>query len=120
MRRLIAEHIDLMEKRLNKRMSKEELERIARFHLAQTAAFCHERLIHLLVTLFFGATLPIFVFAAILLKEPLLFLIACINLIVELFYIKHYFFLENNVQKLYQITQKLFGQPFDQTDENLL
>ncbi|MDR0352381.1 MAG: hypothetical protein LBI02_03160 [Opitutaceae bacterium] len=76
-------------------------------HLAQTAAFQHERLIHLLVTLFFGALL----LAAMICTKiwPLWQFLAldALLLVIELFYIKHYFVLENTVQKFYPLTQRL-------------
>ncbi|MDR2871265.1 MAG: hypothetical protein LBV45_01835 [Xanthomonadaceae bacterium] len=78
------------------------------FHSAQVVAFQHERLIHLLVTFFFAALFlclmicvrvwPIWEFLAV----------AGIVLVTLSFYIKHYFFLENTIQKLYPITETLF------------
>ena len=74
-------------------------------HLNQISFFQHERLIHLIVTVAFGLFLIIianlllttsefYIFIGIL----ILFIIIAVTLI---FYILHYFSLENNVQKLY-------------------
>jgi hypothetical protein len=69
-------------------------------HLIKIQFFQHERLIHLLVTLFYGIfTLAIFAF----INVNVLFVIPAIILIIMLlFYVKHYFLLENSVQYLYK------------------
>ena len=81
--------------------------------------FQHERLIHLLVTMFFALFLIIFfIFTTtlflILSPSPwsTIFtysaaLITLVLLIVTIFYIHHYYQLENGVQKLEEITPKL-------------
>ncbi len=67
--------------------------------------FQHERLIHLLVTLFYAIFVISFIFLGILMPY---FLIPCFVLIVFLFfYVKHYFFLENSVQYLYKLYDKI-------------
>ena len=64
--------------------------------------FQHERLIHLIVTVFVGlATLIFFGLGLITELIPLLIL-GIITLILFAFYIVHYYFLENSVQKLYK------------------
>lgn len=69
-------------------------------HLIKIQFFQHERLIHLLVTLFYGIfTLAMFAF----INANVLFVIpAIILMIMLLFYVKHYFLLENSVQYLYK------------------
>jgi len=69
-------------------------------HLIKIQFFQHERLIHLLVNLFYGIfTLAIFAF----INVNVLFVIPAIILIIMLlFYVKHYFLLENSVQYLYK------------------
>ncbi len=69
------------------------------------AYFQHERLIHLLVTLFYAIFLIAFIFLSILFP---LFFIPCLAIIIFLiFYVKHYFFLENSVQYLYKLYDKI-------------
>ena len=67
--------------------------------------FQHERLIHLLVTLFYAIfTFVILAFGFI----SYLFLIPFFILIIFLiFYVKHYFFLENSVQYIYTLYDKI-------------
>jgi hypothetical protein len=84
------------------------------------ADFQHERLIHLIITLFFAFLLMAFfilaLFSGAVLPETLygstpaalLFFALIIIFILEIFYIKHYFFLENNVQSLYLLGNRLY------------
>lgn len=67
--------------------------------------FQHERLIHLLVTLFYA----IFTFIILALSYlNCLFIIPFFILIVFLiFYVRHYFFLENSVQYIYTLYDKI-------------
>lgn len=69
-------------------------------HLIKIEFFQHERLIHLLVTLAYG----IFLFLSVIIFTQIwIFVIVIyIALIFLLFYVRHYFFLENNVQYLYK------------------
>ena len=74
-------------------------------HLTKIKFFQHERLIHLLVTLFYG--LFLFLSVIISFKTWLFLIILYIVLIVLLFYIRHYFFLENHVQYLYKLYDQM-------------
>ncbi len=69
--------------------------------LVNIKLFQHERLIHLIVTVFVGLATILF-FGIGLLTDNIFFLVlALITLILFAFYILHYYFLENSVQKLY-------------------
>ncbi len=69
-------------------------------HLIKIQFFQHERLVHLLVTLAYALFTIIFIFLT--LYHPLFFIITIIVLVFLMFYVAHYFFLENNVQYLYK------------------
>ena len=69
-------------------------------HLIKIKFFQHERLVHLLVTLAYALFTIIFIFLT--LYHPLFFIITIIVLVFLMFYVAHYFFLENNVQYLYK------------------
>ena len=69
-------------------------------HLIKIQFFQHERLVHLLVTLAYALFTIIFIFLK--LYHPLFFIITIIVLVFLMFYVAHYFFLENNVQYLYK------------------
>ncbi len=63
--------------------------------------FQHERLVHLIVTVFVGICTVLFFAMGLFAENILLIILAFITLILFAFYIFHYYFLENSVQKLY-------------------
>ena len=72
--------------------------------------FQHERLIHLLVTLFFALFLLFEIYCLFVL--PAEFLISGILLVLIFFgltigYVAHYYFLENSVQKMYHMRDEI-------------
>ncbi|MCL2296795.1 MAG: hypothetical protein FWC38_10300 [Proteobacteria bacterium] len=95
---------------LESRPDPERFQRLIAFHAQQTAAFQHERLIHLLVTFFFGGLLLCSMAGTLLAPSWPFFALDVLLAITLLFYIKHYFFLENRVQQLYPITEALYRQ----------
>lgn len=80
---------------------------LAQFHKTQIAWMQHERLIHLLVTLFFGlfALLTVLFTVAV----PRLELAALIAFLLLLLvpYVAHYFRLENGVQRWYHLANDI-------------
>ena len=80
----------------NKKITKDVIDS----HLIKISFFQHERLIHLLVTLFYS--LIFIVFMGLGFVHYLFFSIALILIIFVIFYIIHYFHLENGVQYLYK------------------
>lgn len=78
-----------------------EVEQIIREHLIQISFFGHERLIHLIVTCLF-AVLTFAVFFIMLFTFNIGLIVLFAALLVLLFpYIRHYYILENGVQKMY-------------------
>ena len=81
------------DKKVNFKKMKEE-------HLKKISFFQHERLIHLLVTLFYALFSILFIFLS---TKFWLFTVITIALLVFLiFYVTYYFWLENSVQYLYK------------------
>lgn len=74
-------------------------------HLVKISMFQHERLIHLLVTLFYA--LIFIIFMSLGFVHYLFFTIAFIIMVFLICYIIHYFSLENGVQYLYKQYDKL-------------
>lgn len=74
-------------------------------HLQKIKFFQHERLIHLLVTLFYCCFMLIFMGLGIIFIG--FFIIGLILLIFVICYIIHYFHLENKVQYLYKQYDRL-------------
>jgi len=110
MEKHIAEHYQAISQRLAAAKSKADLEKLARYHRTRVQEFQHERLVHLLVTFFFAglflAALAAFLATAAmgLAMNCLLGLLALILFVLELAYIRHYYQLENGVQRLYELT----------------
>ncbi|MBR3220359.1 hypothetical protein IKF76_00625 [Candidatus Saccharibacteria bacterium] len=83
-------------------------------HWRMVVAFQHERLIHLLVTLFFALVtiLMLAVSLALSFVVPMwpylvpLYVLDVILVVLTGAYVKHYYYLENHVQKLYFIDKK--------------
>jgi len=96
----------------------DEIKKLSIYHNEVIRNFQHERLIHLLVTFFFAGLLLISISATIIAPSLVLgeyaaelanlfMFINLILLITELFYIRHYYQLENGTQSLYQFSKKL-------------
>ena len=106
----MKQHENYINEQLTRNLSADELRNLANFQAQRIAEFQHERLIHLLVTFFFAMLL--FVSAGVFLWcstfDNLLALLTGILTIIlftlEIFYIRHYYFLENGTQKLYRLT----------------
>ena len=117
MNKKLQDYIKYIEKESEK-PSKE----LQEYHKTMVQQFQHERLIHLIVTLFFALFMILFFifFGALEIWLPRggwgeviiagIGIIDGILLTVTLFYVRHYFQLENGVQKLEEITKKLYGR----------
>lgn len=76
-------------------------------HLVQIAFFAHERLIHLIVTVTF-AILTVMAFLYTISNFSLAMLLLIFALMCLMIpYIKHYYLLENSVQKMYEQYDKM-------------
>lgn len=69
-------------------------------HLIKISFFQHERLIHLLVTLFYAFIFLLFIALGFI--HYVFFIIALMLMVFLICYIIHYFHLENGVQYLYK------------------
>lgn len=63
--------------------------------------FQHERLVHLIVTFFVGIAMVLFFIGFLITENILVFVLFILLLCLFIPYIFHYYYLENNVQKLY-------------------
>ena len=103
MKKYLYDYIDEIDKLIesNKKISKEIIDN----HLIKIGFFQHERFIHLIVTLFYA--LIFLLFMGLGFVHYLFFSIALILMIFLIFYILHYFDLENGVQYLYKQYDKM-------------
>ena len=85
--------------------------------LVQIGFLSHERLIHLLVTLSFACFTLMTVLALHDADNPALYALLVLLLCLLVPYIRHYFVLENGVQKLYGIADRLLPPVQDPAPE---
>ena len=100
--------------------SKEELELIRQEHLTQVAFFQHERLIHLIVTVTFAILEILALLMTMINADLFALLLAVVVLVLLIPYIRHYYILENEVQKMYKqydaVCKELYdGRFYDST-----
>ena len=86
----------------------EKLEELRKYHDRIIDIIQHERLIHLLVTMFFGFLIMFVLLLSLFLEKSssdkyLLGGLGIILIVVEMFYIRHYYRLENTLEKWYKI-----------------
>lgn len=99
----LTNYMKYIQERLEKCRSSQELDEIMAEHKDKIAFMQHERIVHFLVTMLFAFILIVF-FAVLIFKINLAVLaLLTIVLVLLLFYIKHYYFLENTVQKMYKV-----------------
>lgn len=91
-------------------------ERVKSEHLTQISFFQHERLVHLIVTVLF-ALLTVFAVGMSFLimafeREGALgwLLLAAVLMVLLIPYIRHYYILENEVQKMYRQYDAIVGK----------
>ena len=73
----------------------------------QIAWFQHERLVHLIVTMTFAVMMVMSIIGGILAEYIPLFILGGAFLILLAPYIRHYYILENGVQQMYRLYDKL-------------
>ena len=70
-------------------------------HLVQVGFFQHERLIHLIVTVTFALLEMLAIVLSVIFDSLFTLLLPVVILILLIPYIRHYYILENEVQKMY-------------------
>lgn len=102
-----------IEERLAKEdISEREYEGIRVDFLEHIKFMQHERVIHLLVTILFAFLLLFGVVAIILYPNWMSILFTLVILIPEIFYILHYYKLENGVQEMYRVYDRLVRKTY--------
>ncbi|MDQ2087869.1 hypothetical protein RBH29_15670 [Herbivorax sp. ANBcel31] len=95
-----------------------DLDFLKKYHKNQIEIIQHERLIHLLVTLFFGLFFLLSVLFAVVFEKMILLSLSAVFLILLIPYVFHYYKLENGVQKWYKIYNEI-AQDTEQSSEKL-
>ncbi|MBD5536505.1 MAG: hypothetical protein HDQ99_12755 [Lachnospiraceae bacterium] len=91
----------------NGKLQDMDIEALKKEHLTQISFFCHERLVHLIVTIVFALLEMLSLMLVVLSAEIYTMLLTVVILILLIPYIRHYYILENEVQKMYGQYDKL-------------
>lgn len=107
MRKRMTDYMKQMDELLSAEKAQTDYEKLRAEHLIQIQFFQHERLIHLIVTCLF-AVMAIAVFLTLMFVFSIGLLLLFGALMVLLIpYIRHYYFLENGVQRMYEQYDRL-------------
>lgn len=107
MTKQIKDYLEHLRLFLDGEHSREEYaEELSRLHV-RIGFFSHERLVHLLVMLAFAVFFLLTFFMALLKGGVGIYILAVLFLVLLVPYIRHYYFLENSVQKMYLIYNEL-------------
>lgn len=121
MKERITKYLKYMDDLLERIESGEEmdLQKILKNHMVQIGFFMHERLVHLIVTVLFAIGTFMTIFTYLIVNNLGLLLLALLLIVLLIPYIKHYYLLENGVQKMYKQYDKLLEYGAT-PDENIL
>ena len=78
-----------------------DMEETIQEHLTQKGFFAHERLIHLIVTVLFAILEMLALFMALVTGNIAAVVLAVAVLVLLVPYVRHYYILENGVQRMY-------------------
>lgn len=100
----MEERILSYRKRVDELLKQEEAdwEKIMEEHLIQIGFFQHERLVHLIVTVTFAILEMMALSLTVLAFTPALVLLTVLVMALLIPYIRHYYILENETQKMYK------------------
>jgi hypothetical protein len=98
--------------------AKSNLTVLYEYHKLQIQWLQHERLIHLMVTLFTASMTLAFAALSIILQNLLMLLLFFITTILLLFYFVHYYRLENGVQRWYTLSNELYEKMLEEDSKH--
>lgn len=106
MEKYILSYIADIEKKLSD--EKTDFSKLLDYHLKHISFFQHEREVHLLVMILFAILTVLAIGVDIFCFKPAVFILSIIFLVMTAAYIKHYYFLENSVQKMYHMCDEIY------------
>lgn len=107
MERRLKEYLCLMEQLKIENLNVQERQQKGEELLVQISFFQHERLVHLIVTITFALLTMLSVLGFLALIQPGLLVLTILLVVLLVPYIRHYYILENGVQKLYAYYDRL-------------
>ena len=104
MKKMINEYINFIEEKINiKKIDKSLVEDL----LVKISFFQHERIVHFLVTMLVGLITVILLVVNLFIENIFILILLFIFICLLIPYIFHYYFLENKVQYLYKLYDKI-------------
>lgn len=108
MEKRLKKYLNYMDKLLENPIPDREARRqLIQEHLTQISFFQHERLIHLIVTVTFALLEMLSLIMVFIAPGLFTFLLTIVVLVLLIPYIRHYYILENGVQKMYEQYDRL-------------
>ncbi len=101
MTKQIRAYLEILERFFSEEHSVEELLAFRRELLQRIEFYQHERLVHLIVTMSFGVFFMLSLIIYLTQGGVGIMILTFLFLVMLAAYIKHYYFLENSVQKMY-------------------
>lgn len=106
----LTNYMNYISDKLAKCSGRREIEEIYAEHMDKIAFMQHERIVHFLVTMLFAIVLTVFMTAMLFTQNLAILILVTIILVLLGFYIKHYYFLENTVQKMYRVYDEILDK----------
>mgnify|MGYP004519626595 FL=1 len=103
----LKEYIRKMDRITSEKINPEEKDGVMKDLLIQIQFFQHERFVHLIVTVTFAILTLMTLFACLFADNIALYIMLVLFLVLLIPYIRHYYILENGVQKLYTFYDRL-------------
>lgn len=103
----IRAYLAILEQFFSVEHTEEELLKFRAEMLKRIEFYQHERLIHLIVTMSFAVFFLLSLMMYFSVRQIGIMLLTVLLLIMTIAYIKHYYFLENSVQKMYKFYYKV-------------
>lgn len=106
----LTNYMKYVQQRLDSCTDSELLEEILAEHKDKIAFMQHERIVHFLVTMMFAIILTILISTLLFTQNLAVLALVTIMVVLIAFYIKHYYFLENTVQKMYKVYDEMLAK----------
>lgn len=114
MTKYFLEYLDFLDKSLADENT--DFKRLMKIHKEKTRYFQHERFVHLFVMILFALCTVACILVIAVGGQLIVLPLAVLLLALLIPYIKHYYFLENNTQKLYKYYDRICEKINDAED----
>jgi hypothetical protein len=104
---MFAEYNSVIKKILSGKATGTNWKEVLKYHRLMLARIQHERLIHLLVTIFVGSVMTLTFLVTMTTEIPILVVLDLILMVLFIGYIFHYRFLENTTQNWYKLEDEI-------------